>query len=143
VASVADVLNDFALAVELISPALCPAVGDCHAEWSYFAAISLAETCRAVVGVAGTQFACFTGTKVPISLAETYLFCCDKSCRDEPSASIFVILYQQLRQYLYNVSICAFVPGLANASICAFVQKYKCCAAAGTKAQILTRCALS
>ena len=50
---VADVLNDLALAIELVSPALCPAVGDCNAEWAYFAAVSAAETFRAVVGVAG------------------------------------------------------------------------------------------
>jgi hypothetical protein len=50
---VADVLNDVALAVELLSPALCPAAGDCNAHWSYFAAVSAAETFRAVVGVAG------------------------------------------------------------------------------------------
>lgn len=50
---VADVLNDLALAIELLSPALCPASGDCNAHWSYFAAVSAAETFRAVVGVAG------------------------------------------------------------------------------------------
>ena len=50
---VADVLNDLALAIELVSPALCPRSGDCNAEWAYFAAVSTAETFRAVVGVAG------------------------------------------------------------------------------------------
>ena len=50
---VADVLNDAALAIELLSPTLCPLSGDCNANWAFFAAVSMAEIFRSVVGVAG------------------------------------------------------------------------------------------
>ena len=50
---VADVLNDAALAIELVSPTLCPLSGDCNANWAFFAAVSMAEIFRSVVGVAG------------------------------------------------------------------------------------------